>query len=112
MDKRAVGPLNLLQGKGNEQQRLRRLTQKVEEGTSKKTEEVLLKGTGRAIERVLGMALYFQGQQDCLVRIRTGSVGVVDDIVQGDGENAEGSEDLPETRVRKTSVVEIAITLK
>ena len=111
-DKRAIGPLNLLQGKGNEKQKFRRLTQKVEEGRSKRAEEVVLKATGRAIERVLGMALYFQGQPDCKVRIRTGTVGVVDDIVEGDGQEEDREEELPESRVRKTSVVEIAVTLK
>ena len=77
---------------------------------------MVLKGTNRAIEKVLGLGLYFQRQDDCMVRVRTGSVGVVDDIVQeeeeeGGEEGAEG-EELPESRVRKVSVVEVAVTLK
>lgn len=115
-EKRAVGPLNLLQGsKGNDRQKLRKLTESVEKTKDGKAkEEVVLKATGRAIERVLSFGLYFQGQADCVVRIRTGGIGVVDDIVAGDTEDdAEGEAgELPETRVRRTSVVEVAVTLK
>ena len=81
----------------------------------KKPEAVVLKATNRAIENVLGLALYFQGQEDCIVRLRTGSVGVVDDIVEKEGDEALGqeeAEELPESRVRKCSVVEVAVTLK
>ena len=112
-EKRAVGPLNLLQGKGNDRQKLKTLTESVLKAKDKGAEEVVLKATGRAIERVLELGLYFQGQPDCVIRIRTGGVGVVDDIVEGDREgDKEGEEELPETRVRKTSVVEVAVTLK
>ena len=83
----------------------------------KEPEAVVLKGTNRAIEKVLGLGLYFQRQDDCMVRLRTGSVSVVDDIVQeeeqGGEEQGEGEgEELPESRVRKISVVEVAVTLK
>ena len=87
-------------------------------GKGKGREEVVLKATNRAIENVLGLALYFQGQDDCTVRLRTGSVGVVDDVVErdglvdGGGEGEEEEEELPESRIRKCSVVEVAITLK
>ncbi len=76
-------------------------------------EAVVLKGTNRAIEKVLGLGLYFQGQDDCMVRLKTGSVGVVDDIVQEEEEDGEEEgEEVPESRVRKVSVVEVAVTLK
>ena len=71
----------------------------------------MLKATGRAIERALGMALYLQGQPDCAVRIKTGTVGVVDDVIEDAEQKRERSEELPESRIRKTSVVEVAITL-
>ena len=48
-------------------------------------ETVVLKASGRAIERVLSLGLYFQGQGDLWVRVRTGSVGVVDDVVVEEG---------------------------
>lgn len=76
---------------------------------------MVLKGTNRAIEKVLGLGLYFQKQDNCMVRLRTGSVGVVDDIVQEEeevGEEGDEGEELPESRVRKVSVVEVAVTLK
>ena len=77
---------------------------------------MVLKGTNRAIEKVLELGLYFQRQDDCMIRVRTGSVGVVDDIVheEEDGEEEEEGEgeELPESRVRKVSVVEVAVTLK
>jgi ribonuclease P/MRP protein subunit POP7 len=83
----------------------------------KKPEPVVLKATNRAIENLLGVGLYFMGQDDCVVRISTGSLGVVDDIVDregvADGEEEVGEEEeVPESRVRKCSVVEVAITLK
>ncbi|KAI9846016.1 MAG: hypothetical protein M1838_001466, partial [Thelocarpon superellum] len=49
------------------------------------TEEVVLKATGRAIKNALGFATYFQDQAQYQVRFRTGSVGVVDDIVETTG---------------------------
>ena len=114
-----MGKVDLLNGKGSEKQTLRRLGERHNTSTGKDPEEVVLKATSRAIQNVLGLALYFQGQNDCRVRLRTGTVGVVDDIVKSDirqrpekeeGEDEEG--ELPESRVRKASFVEVAITLK
>jgi len=107
--------------KGSERQKL---------GKKAGKEEVFLKATGKAIEKVLGFALFFEGQEDMKVRVGTGSVGVVDDIVEGDreqkGEEQEGAEgdmdvdreedkedeELPETQIRKTSFVEVALSLR
>ena len=110
-----MGKFDLINGKRSDKQKLKALGDQVGSAKLKEPEEVLLKGTSRAIEKVLGLALYFQGQGDCRVRLRTGSVGVVDDIVEGDGEGEkEGDEDeeVPETQVRKISVVEVGISLK
>ena len=103
-----------------------------------------MKATNKAIENVLGLALFFQGQEDCRVRLKTGSVGVVDDIVEvekpkvkgktagtlqelGDAEKTEErpaeaeedvdsdeqeEEELPETQVRRVSMVEVGISLR
>jgi ribonuclease P/MRP protein subunit POP7 len=65
-------------------------------------EEVVVKATGRAIEKALNIALYFQKQDDCKAVLRTGEVGAVDDI-EVDGEES--------ARVRKASVLEVGITL-
>lgn len=70
-------------------------------------EEIILKGTGKAVERVLGMVVYWQGQEDVEVRVRTGSVGAVDDVVErGDGE------EVGESRVRRVSCLEVGISLR
>ncbi|KAI9870492.1 MAG: hypothetical protein M1830_004163 [Pleopsidium flavum] len=139
IDKRAMGKIDLVDGEGSDRAKMRAL------GKERVGEEVLLRATSRAIERVLGLALFFEGRGDCRVRVRTGSVGVVDDVVEGEGgktgrkrnaggrgqeggENCVGGGDgveagtadsktveqeqeLPETRVRKTSMVEVAISL-
>jgi len=79
--------------------------------TSKKGQEVILVGTGRAIEKVLSLGLFFQGQADCWVRVGTGSVGAVDDVVGGEEEEGEG-EGEGETRVRRVSAVEVGVRLR
>ena len=71
----------------------------------------MLKGTGKAVEKVLALGLFFQGQRDCRIRVGTGSVGAVDDVVVGDEEDAEGDGE-EETRVRRVSVMEVGVRLK
>ncbi|KAI9758164.1 MAG: hypothetical protein M4579_003138 [Chaenotheca gracillima] len=95
-------------------------------------EGVVLKATGKATFRALELALYFQGQPDCQIVIRTSSVGTVDDIVYAENEpdkvgeedaaaidtgataEATGSttEDLPDTQIRRASTLEITISLR
>ena len=123
-----MGNVDLVNSKSSDKQRLKAIARR-----EKEPEEVLLKATNKAIEKVLGLALYFQGQEDCRVRLRTASVGVVDDIVEvkkpklrrkkGDAEvggndpemdidEGEDGEELPETQIRKLSVVEVGISLQ
>ena len=149
IDKRSMGTVELLNGKGSDKQKLRALGEQENAGKRRDPEEVVLKATGRAIEKALGLALFFQGQEDCRVMVRTGSVGVVDDIEKvekpgiGDetpihalssatnsacdprsnsgqdpslpGNNNDRMEDedaeLPETQIRKTSMVEVGVSL-
>lgn len=70
-------------------------------------EQVVLKGTGKAIHRVLELALWFQQRdQTYVVQLRTGSVGAIDDISidgkgpvpgkESSGWNAEEGEARPE----------------
>lgn len=101
-------------------------------------EEVILKATGRAIDKALGLALWFQQRDEYIVRIQTGSVGAIDDIVAVEGqgmddldktqaENAKGQgEDdqektsdepqqdmpVPDSRIRHASVVHVAVSLR
>jgi ribonuclease P/MRP protein subunit POP7 len=87
-------------------------------------EEVYVKATGRAIERVLKIGVHFQGESDCRVRVEVGSVMAVDDIeVRNNEEDKEGEggsnvheelndDEVPETRVRMLSSVTVAIGLR
>lgn len=69
-----------------------------------KGEEVILKATGKAIERLLGVVVFFQKEEGIKVEVRTGSVGAVDDVVEEGGETGE-------SRVRKASCLEVGIRL-
>ncbi|PSN70430.1 hypothetical protein BS50DRAFT_312430 [Corynespora cassiicola Philippines] len=72
-------------------------------------EEVYVKATGRAIPRALEVGNWFQGEDDCRVRVEMGSVRAVDDVEVEEGGNEE---DVPETRIRTLSCVTVAIGLK
>lgn len=82
----------------------RQLVGQMGEGRHKEGEEVVVKASGKAIERALNLGLYFSKEEDCRVRIRTGTAGAVDDV------EVEGEED--SSRVRRVPVLEIAISLK
>lgn len=87
-------------------------------------EEVIVKGTGKAIEKVMGIAGFFQenaATEGVKVRLTTGSVWAIDDIsVSNEGEpegeqmdvDGKEEEDLAETRVRQVSVLEVRIGLR
>lgn len=74
-------------------------------------EEVILKATGKAVERLLGVAGWFLQEVEgeggkYRVVVRTGSVGAVDDVVGKEGEGDEGS------RVRRVSCLEVGVSLR
>jgi ribonuclease P/MRP protein subunit POP7 len=77
-------------------------------GKGAREEEVIMKATGKAIEKLLGLVLYFQGQDDVKVVVRTGSVGAVDDVVNKGG--VDGEEE--GSQVRRTSTLEVGISLR
>ncbi|KAJ2987273.1 hypothetical protein NUW58_g4598 [Xylaria curta] len=52
--------------------------------------EVLVLGTGRAIQKVAEVALFFKKQPDCIVQLRTGSLAAVDDVVSKEEDGLEG----------------------
>ncbi|CAM1506315.1 Fc.00g059560.m01.CDS01 [Cosmosporella sp. VM-42] len=56
---------------------------------------VTVMGTGRAVEKTLSVASWFEQAGDCDVQVRTRTVGAVDDIVVEDGDVED------ETRVRR-----------
>lgn len=79
-------------------------------------EPIVLKATNRAIEKTLGLALFFQQQAGFAVRIRTGTISVVDDVVLREGRNAEPAVEeaavvVPETQIRRMSTVEVEIRM-
>lgn len=108
-------------------------------GEAEAREVVLVKGTGKAIAKALEVGLWFQQRDEYGVQVRTGSVGAVDDIVERDGfgetigrdeednmdldadtgaeqggqkpDDDQEEEEIPETRIRYTSVVEIGVSL-
>ena len=131
IDKRSMGSVDLLGKKTDISNMARRRAKR------KEKEEVVLKASARAIEKALGLALFFRGQRDCTVRLRTGSVGVVDDVEKAEhalcteGQSSEkvgedggstvgpkskeghgSEEDLPETQVRRLGTIEVAIRLR
>ncbi|KAJ4266483.1 hypothetical protein NW762_004470 [Fusarium torreyae] len=66
---------------------------------------VTVTGTGRAIEKTLAVASWYEQEGDCEVEVTTGTVGTVDDVV-ADGEEED------ESRLRKLSCLEVRIKLK
>ncbi|ROT41028.1 hypothetical protein SODALDRAFT_322248 [Sodiomyces alkalinus F11] len=69
--------------------------------------EVIVLGTGKAVEKTLQVASWFMAQGDCLVQVRTKTVGTVDDVVV-EGDEFGGDD----ARVRKMSCLEVVVTLK
>jgi ribonuclease P/MRP protein subunit POP7 len=56
-------------------------------------EEVLIKGTGKAVSKVMEIGAWFlQREKEFVVRIRTGSVGAVDDVEVPEGEAEDGED--------------------
>ncbi|KAL1959826.1 hypothetical protein VTO42DRAFT_971 [Malbranchea cinnamomea] len=76
-EKRAVARVNL--SDKNEKRKLEHL----KEGTSAlQKEEVFIKATGRAIEKAMNVGKWFDAKDEYSIRVKTGSVLVVDDIIE------------------------------
>jgi ribonuclease P/MRP protein subunit POP7 len=110
IETRAAGPIDLRHPSRN-------VVQQVRDGvrSAARHEEILLKGTGRAVEKVLRLAVWFQGEEGrdegVNVVVRTSSVGAVDDVVVKKGEEEEEVEE-DETRIRRVSCLEVGISLR
>ncbi|KAL0261813.1 hypothetical protein SLS55_003245 [Diplodia seriata] len=81
------------------------------------SEGVTIKATGKAIEKATELAWFFQQQEDCRVTLRTGTVDAIDDVVEKPSAKRkrpdnEDDDELPETRMRKTSLLEVIVTLR
>ena len=84
-------------------------------------EEVTIKGTGRAIEKVLRLAAWFgerEKEEGVKVKLTTGSLTAIDDIIVDDDDNTESlekntsDETTQESRTRQISVLEAKILLR
>jgi ribonuclease P/MRP protein subunit POP7 len=77
-------------------------------------EAVVVRGAGRAIDRVLRLAAWFEErarEEGVRVRLVTGSVCAIDDILPPVDPPAAGEAGpLPESRVRQVSVLEARIS--
>ncbi|GAB7353487.1 hypothetical protein MBLNU459_g3938t1 [Dothideomycetes sp. NU459] len=68
--------------------------------------EVVMKATGKAIEKALGLALWFQQREGFGVRIETGSIGAIDDIVPVEGGSRGDGNDEDEKSARMSEGVD------
>lgn len=77
-------------------------------------DEILVRGTGRAIATTLRVAAWFGRQNDCRISVRTMSIEAVDDVVNDeDGAEEEGGFAAEEgTRARWVSCLEIGVSMR
>ena len=133
IESRSSGPIDFSSGDKNVLAQIEAGVKGKDAGKSRNAgrgEEVLIKGTGKAIQKVLQLAIWWQGQEGVKVVIRTGSVGAVDDVVLREGKGGDGDGDgdgdvdgveggaedegdeVLESRVRRTSCLEVGISLR
>jgi ribonuclease P/MRP protein subunit POP7 len=122
IEARSAGPINLHHPSKNMLQQIHDGAKAARSGKKDGgAEEVILKGTGKAIEKVVALAAWFQdgAQSELGVRVvvRTGSVGAIDDVVprdeeQGADEGEDGVGEGDETRIRRVSCLEVGISLR
>ncbi|EEQ85772.1 uncharacterized protein BDCG_09041 [Blastomyces dermatitidis ER-3] len=77
-ERRAISKIDL-SDKVSEKQKLSQLTESTE---NLKKEEVFIKATGRAIEKAMSVGKWFAEKEEYAIRVNTGAVMVVDDIVE------------------------------
>lgn len=88
------------------------------------SDEVVVRGCGRAIERVLAVGRWFEDHDGYRIAIRTGTVRTVDDIERVEDEEGgvagqdemevdapQDNDEVPEAWVRQVSYVEVAVAL-
>jgi len=71
--------------------------------------EVLILGTGRAIEKTVQLAAWFQRQPAYRIAVRTRTVCVIDDVVIEEDDGEEAPQD---SRVRRVSCLEVGVRLR
>lgn len=81
------------------------------ERLQKSAEEVLVKASGRAMEQALRVGEWFRSKEQevmCKVEVRTGSVGVVDDIVELE-EHSDAAEDKDEAQLMEAEATQLVV---
>jgi ribonuclease P/MRP protein subunit POP7 len=82
-------------------------------------DEIILKATGKAIAKALSLGVWFEEKGEYSVRIETGTVGAIDDIVAPEDGGAEdedkdmkegADEGIPESRIRYASTIKIFVS--
>jgi ribonuclease P/MRP protein subunit POP7 len=77
-------------------------------------DEIILKATGKAIAKAMSLGLWFEEKVEYAVRIETGTVGAIDDIVAPEDEDQdmkdEAEEEIPESRIRYASTIQIFVS--
>lgn len=105
IEKRAMQDVDITRGKEG----LKKLAA-ASEALGTNGEEVVVKASGRAIEQALKVGEWFkskEGELVCKVEVRTGSLQVVDDLVEAQGEEEDVVEevaDAAETDVEKAAI--------
>ncbi|KAF9886100.1 hypothetical protein FE257_012035 [Aspergillus nanangensis] len=83
-EKRATASIDLSNSKKREQQKLAQVARGHEQ---LQKEQVFVKATGRAMEKAMGVGRWFEQRgEEYVVRVKTGSVLVVDDVEDEDEE--------------------------
>lgn len=117
-EKRLIGKVDLVKGTDTDRQKLKALdaAAAAPSNRQKESEAVILKATNMAIEKALNLAKFFQCQEKLSVQLRTGTVGVVDDILHDDKRGGLDEEEQiveqTDSQIRKISVLEVSIMLK
>ncbi|KAI4763734.1 hypothetical protein E4T52_10676 [Aureobasidium sp. EXF-3400] len=82
-------------------------------------DEIILKATGKAIAKALSLGVWFDEKIEYAVRIETGTVGTIDDILLPEDAAAEdedqtmkdgGEDEIPESRIRYASTIQIFVS--
>lgn len=84
-----------------EVEHLRRHKKKNGAAPAAAVEEVILRGTGKAIQKCLELGLWFQQREEYAVRLATGSVGAIDDVEVDEADTAavEGTDEVNDPEV-------------
>lgn len=95
VEKRAMSKVDLHNGKTSEKEEIAQLK---ESAQLLQKEEVFIKATGRAIQKAMDLGKWFSEKDGYNINVKTGTVMVVDDIVEDD--------DMKERELKKKAKLE------